>query len=506
MKLFWTDAHINPHTNHLKDLTVWLEHAKQVIDFMPIAYYPYFMRDFNGFGMEDILDMDVVQKDFSFVQEFVRNSNRDYEFPVFLGYEWQGAGKDGDHNVFYLDDDQPLIHCMRYKELCDKLPKGRAIAIPHHLAYQVGSRGKNWATHNSEYSPFAEIFSSHGSSESDITHLPMMRHIHMGPRTSGTGVSDGLKQGIKMGIIASGDNHSVPAMFGHGFMAVWAEELTRESLWEAMLSRRVYGVTGDKISLCYKANNEYMGSTIAIDKDVRHEIVVRGSNFVDRVELLLDEKVVKSFNHQKEWDANIHTGKITFKFRLELGWGPDTRVFHDITTRVWKGELRTSGKIIGIEKCFTAMGQYVNHDDSSAEFTLTTNKTTQTGKWMGVSSIENQSLIFEITDDIDGVLEINIDNKSYDIQIRELLMGGKLHALEDEVKELIKSRYGITEHYRDDPFWHNAYKVKLHQAVPEKCYNVELEHITSKYEKGCYRIRVHQLNGHMAWSSPIWIE
>lgn len=507
-KLFWTDAHTNPHTDQIKELKEWLEHAKEVIDFWPVAYYPYYMRKVNGFGVEDIYDKEIVDKDWQYLQQFVKENNKEGEFPIFLGYEWQGSGLDGDHNVFYLEDDQPLHRCMRYSELCEKLPEGKAIAIPHHLAYQVGDRGKNWETHNDTYSPFVEIFSSHGCSESDRHHLPMLRHIHMGPRAYGTSVTDGLKHGHRIGIIASGDNHALPAVYNHGYMGVWAEENTRESLWHAMLNKCVYGVTGDKISLCYQANNALMGQSVKAKGDkVNHKISVEASDSIHRIELYQNEQLVKDLTHTGKWENTEFKGSVAFKFRLELGWGPDTRVFPDITTRVWQGSLNTTGRIIDVEKCWTAMGQSLKVDKSSAEFSLTTHKTTQTGKWMGPSPIENQALVFHIEADIDSDLVLDIDGYNYKVTVRELLQTGQLHGLVEEAHELIATHYDVQDHYRNDPFWHNAYKIKVHQAIPEQAFKLDCQlSTTSEQDVDVYRVKIFQTNGHMAWSSPIWVD
>ena len=74
----------------------------------------------------------------------------------------------------------------------------------------------------------------------------------MGPRTGGTSVFDGLKKGKKVGIIASGDNHVVAAQYGHGFAGVLAENNTPESIWDAILKRRVYGMTSGRVELIYE--------------------------------------------------------------------------------------------------------------------------------------------------------------------------------------------------------------------------------------------------------------
>ncbi|MDP0488650.1 MAG: hypothetical protein Q7K36_03960, partial [Fusobacterium sp. JB020] len=192
MKLLWCDLHANIHSEQLENIEEWYNFAKEMTDFWPIAYYPFYMRkDETGLGVEDIHSKEIREKDWEHIREFVNKYSTD-KYLLFMGYEWQGAGLDGDHNVFYKENNEKLYAPMRYSELTEKLPLNKSVAIPHHLAYALGHRGKNWETHNEAYSPFVEIFSSHGSSESDITDIHMGRHVHMGPRTSGTDVMSGL--------------------------------------------------------------------------------------------------------------------------------------------------------------------------------------------------------------------------------------------------------------------------------------------------------------------------
>ena len=49
----------------------------------------------------------------------------------------------------------------------------------------------------------------------------MDRHIHMGPRTGVTAVEKGWEKGHQFGVIASGDNHSVPGVYGFGTLLYW---------------------------------------------------------------------------------------------------------------------------------------------------------------------------------------------------------------------------------------------------------------------------------------------
>ncbi len=155
------------------------------------------------------------------------------------------------------------------------------------------------------------------------TPFTMDRVASMGPRVSGGTVQDGLARGYRVGIIASGDNHSgFPGVWGNGLVGVWAAELTREGLWQAFRSRRVYGVTGDRISLAFEVNGLGMGSVgkTAGIADMRAHIV--GCHAIDRVELLRNERVLYTYCHSGIWDVPGGDGPIRLKMRIDFGWGP----------------------------------------------------------------------------------------------------------------------------------------------------------------------------------------
>jgi hypothetical protein len=513
-KLFWGDLHSNIHHNQIDEMEKWYEFAKEVTDFWAVAYYPYYMKKLDsGLGIEDIYDKETREKDWEIVKEFCREKDskagKDGNIPVFAGYEWQGSGLDGDHNVFYLENNGGLFVPLRYEELCSLLPLGKAIAIPHHPAYALGNRGKNWETHNPLFSPFSEIFSSHGSSESGYTDMHMLRHIHMGPRTGGTSVFDGLLNGHETGIIASGDNHSVPAMYGHGLMACYSEDNTKEKIWEAMLKKHVYGVTGNKIKLKYNLNDAMMGDKINQKPPYEHVIETETGDALDRIELIRNGILEEVYTHSGKWEEKEITGEVTFKFRTEFGWGPDLRIYPDITKKKWSGSLTTSGEILSIEKCWTSYGQKLNWEEKNkCSFELTTYKTSQSGKWMGPSPVTTESFIFEIKADIDSDIILETEGKVFKYSVRSILNNTQLISFEEESRELSKERFGFDSFYRNDNFHHNAYKVLIHRGTPEDGYKVCWKTVTTdkKKEKDFYLVKVFQRDGNIAWSSPIWVE
>ena len=506
--ILFTDLHSNVHHNQIDELDMWYKQAQEVLDFWAIAYYPYYMRKEEGaMPVEDIYDMDIVQKDWQAIKKYL-NEQKDNGYPVFLGYEWQGAGLDGDHNVFFKDDGD-LINPMRYEDLCKQLVDA-ALAIPHHLAYTLGHRGKNWQTHNEERSPFAEIYSSHGSSESGYTDIHMNRHIHMGPRTGGTSVVDGLKAGHEVGIIASGDNHVVPGMYGHGYAAVLATENNKDAIWDALKKRRVYGVSHNKILLNYEVDEHIMGSSFDTDKQsFTHQVDVEAGDKISRIELIKDGDVLETYAHNLSAAESlpVDTDQVTFKFKIEFGWGPDTRIFEDITSKIWEGQVRTEGEILSVEKCWTSPNQKVNElTENMCDFTLESHKSSQTGKWMGPSPVTTEGFIFEMKAPIDSTVTFDIDGKTYEKTVRDILDNTDLFVQYDEAKQLVKERFGLTDYYRSDPFYHNAYKVRLLKGSTEKEYKTYVTFdVKQDVGKSFYYVKAIQRDGAVAWSSPIWI-
>ena len=73
----------------------------------------------------------------------------------------------------------------------------------------------------------------------------MIRHSNGGRSTSNT-VAVQLAKGLRFGVVASSDNHrGYPGAYGEGLLGVWANDLTREGLFDAIRKRRDYAWPGN---------------------------------------------------------------------------------------------------------------------------------------------------------------------------------------------------------------------------------------------------------------------
>mgnify|MGYP001177945006 CR=1 FL=1 len=506
-KILWTDMHSNLHHEKINELPLWIDQMKETMDFWPFAYYPYYMRkDESGMPVEDMYPQEIIEQDWEYIRSQVNQANKE-GFPMFMGYEWQGAGLDGDHNVFFRDNFQQMEYPLRYEELVNVFKHTDAIGIPHHLSYQLNHRGKNWDTHNDAFSPFVEIYSSHGSSESDLTTIDMNRHIHMGPRSGKTSVIRGWEKGHKFGVIASGDNHACPGVYGFGYCGVLAKSNSKDDIWDALINKRVFGVSKERAELFFSIDDTIMGSEVKASKNSKLLLNVKAGNAIDRIEIIQDGHTTDMISHGLGQKKEVKHGLVRFKFHLELGWGPDRRIFPDIKQRLWQGSLDTTGKIITIEKTWSNFGQKLyNVTENHCDFDITSYKTTATGKWMGPSAVTTEGFIFEIEDDINSTMTLTLDGKEYELKIRDILYSSEVYPLYEEVEDLLKDTYNFKEYYRSDPWWHNAYKFKVNQGVLQDDYTVNLATTIDTTSCDVVRVKIHQKNGGVIWSSPIFIQ
>jgi hypothetical protein len=487
------------------DLPAALEHARAVLDFWPIAYYPHTYVYTNGWRKEAMQPDGVLHPAWRAICDLARQGNRPGELVVFPGFEWQGDGRHGDHNVFFLDDDPPLLRSPTLPDLYADIRRAglRAIVIPHHTGYYPGVRSKDWSVHDAELSPFVEVFSAHGCSEMDEECLGLRRNWHMGPGVSGGMYADALDRGLKIGAVASTDEHAGnPGSWGQGLMGCHARSLTREALWEAFAARRVYGVTGDRIELDLDVEGAVMGEVIARRGKVRVRVGVRGSDAIDRVELLRNNRVIATHCHNGTWDPPGGDGRIRAKFRVEAGWGPAPSDIPDLPPRQWACAIEVhDGAVVSAEKCWRQRGQRLGTvGGRRREFGFITRQH---------PVVPSEANVFEIEARLRDTIRLDLDGRKVCLTLAEAMAGSRIVAFMDETAAEARRR-GVDPDalHRPDLLYFWSYKVKLHRAIPEAGFTAELDHTDADPPAGAnhYRARVTQRNGQAAWSSPVWVE
>jgi len=91
--------------------------------------------------------------------------------------------------------------------------------------------------------------------------------------------------------------------------------------------------------------------------------------------------------------------------------------------------------------------------------------------------------------------------------LADAMQRGNLLVFDKETRRMVRDQFGIESDDIEnrDLFYHNSWIVKRHVAVPEVGYVSRIEWEDQNMKPGSwYYVRLSQLNGQMAWSSPIW--
>jgi hypothetical protein len=408
------------------------------------------------------------------------------DFVALLGYEWHSS-LFGDYCMIFCEDQPDLFLPDDVESLLDFAQSRSALAIPHHVGYKRGWRGANFDHYRSSPSPVVEIFSEHGCTETDRAPYPMIRHSNGGRSTANTIVPQ-LLQGKRFGFVASSDNHrGFPGAYGEGVVGVWASELTRAALFEAIRARRTYAATGDRIVLEFSINRAPMGSEIAATSDRQIDIRVEGQDPIASIDLVRNGKVI-----QRSFPEDIATtvqlpGKA--KCRLQYGWGPWAAL--DLG-RVcdWDLSIALQGaEFLQAIPCFQS-GPYdeLRRDRlqivSQRELALRS----FTSRDACYAEDPTKSIVVEINGDRDALVNV---------QLRKPIE----HAVQIPLAKLIEDN--VVEF--TGVFTSESYIVGRLMSETETSAAIRWSDSRNNTPADWYYVRVVQHNGQMAWSSPIWV-
>ncbi|MFB6196396.1 MAG: DUF3604 domain-containing protein [Haloplanus sp.] len=201
------------------------------------------------------------------------------EFVTFHCYEWSAnTALGGDHNVYFRGDDPEIVRSSNWLTGARERREGtRPVAalyerfadrddvliVPHQ-----GGRPATLETLDPETTPFVEIVSCWGVFE--------------------WFAEEAYDRGYPVGVVGGSDDHSgrpgtappdnLPKHnVEGGLMAARAPELTRDALWDAFTGRHVYATTGDRILLDVRLDGARMGDRVAVSGVPELDVTVHGT-------------------------------------------------------------------------------------------------------------------------------------------------------------------------------------------------------------------------------------
>lgn len=461
LKIYWGDLH---------------GQTRSTLGTGTVEEYFQFARDVSGldFCSWQGNDFQVTKEDWGEVKRQVRSFHIPGRFITFLGYEWSGltpAG--GDHNIYFLNDDEKIyrsshaliedtqdIQTDRYpvSKLWETFQgKKDVIAVPH-----VGGRYANFDFYNPEFIPLIEVYSQGGCFE--------------------WFAEEAIKRGLKVGFIAGSDDHTgrlgltyplcktshCKCTFGvkGGYAAVYANKLTRRSLWDAFLKRHCYATTGERIVLSFIADGDkMMGDEYHTEKPPRFSLEVIGTDSLMEVEIKRELATIYRYPSPSQLKKEKNLLKIQWS-----GVRVKTRSKHTL----WDGGLVVKkGKILSFQEfAFDRYGE-------------------------GITQVSNQHLEWKSTTygDPNGVI-LNLDTS----EDTEIIFYSK-----QKTFSFKPSRISYEPKIIDAGSIDQKVKISL-VPLRKGPDNLSLEYTDDEIKGGMnpYWVKVLQYDGAMAWSSPIF--
>jgi hypothetical protein len=415
--------------------------------------------------------------------ETIEAQNSLDEFITFPSFEWHSM-QYGDHCIYYKQGagmeiiDAPDLPAMRRSLHALDTP---TLLVPHHIAYKRGYRGINWEAFSSELSPVVEIFSFHGSSESSDGPYPYLHS--MGPRHGQSTAQHGWASGHVFGVIGSTDHHNAfPGSYGYGRLGVWADNLSRDAIWQAIEQRRTYALTGDRIDLAFALNQQFMGSICAASEERLIEVAVQAGDAIDTIDLLHNNQII----HRENGFGQPATAP-RYKVHVEMGWGEQAEPFAwDVAIEVEAGVLRE------VEPRLRGYGPSERpHDDRFAfsdwqrEGSNRVCLRTRTRQNPSLHTAATEGLALVIEGDSATRLRASVNGQDVEVSLDELCSGARSFYTAGFVSPALC----------------------FHRAVPasddERQFTFLHRHQSA--QRDWYTVRVKQRNNQWAWSSPIWI-
>ncbi len=303
--VYWGDTHC--HSRFSADTSAYNDQIA-----LPEDDYRY-ARDKSALDFLTVTDHveDLTEEEWQTTQKTAALFNEPGRFVTFSSFEatFQPSRKNGDKNVYFLQDDEDFIQEGTTEDLYGNLRSRKTplMVIPHlHVP-------TNWELHDPLLERVVEIYAHWGCYLSPDSRPELVAGKE---RPAESYVSHALEQGAKLGFIASAD-HS----WGHpgddfwwqisnhngGLAAVYAPELTRDAIWDSLWNRHCYATTRARIILKTSINGSPMGSEIELPQgEARYiSITAHGTAAINKVRLIKNNGLLREWKIDTKLDVEL---------------------------------------------------------------------------------------------------------------------------------------------------------------------------------------------------------
>ena len=286
-------------------------------------------------------DMWMDDAEWKLLDELTRKTTKEGRTVSFLGYEWTSTRElGGHHNVFFRTPGRPRVPIQKAPRL-EQLYAGLnaaerqddVLVIPH--AHVAG----DWRKNDAGIERVVEIVSNHGTFE------------WFGNRY--------LANGFKVGFIGGADDHrSRPGRTGSrpdtsqsgGLAAALAPAKNADAIFDALRARSTYATSGERIVLDANANGKLPGSELPAGGRLKLACKVAGTAPIDQID------VVK--NGEVAYSRSYLTAPLASHVWVQVGFESSSAVYGEALDnprayRPWKGTLRVEGaRVVSVRPVF----------------------------------------------------------------------------------------------------------------------------------------------------------
>lgn len=441
--------------------------------------------DFAGLSEHDVWLDDAEWRE---MQRLARRSTEDGRFVALLGYEWTTPrALGGHHNVFFRTPDKERVAVQEaptlpdlYEGLHERVAPEETLVIPH--AHQAA----DWTRSDADLQRLVEIYSMHGTFE-------WFGNLY-------------LENGFEVGFIAASDDHRARPGYAHGqtraplaqwggLAAVLAPEATIDAVFDGLRSLRAYATSGPRILLDVTLNGRPMGTRQRFAE--RREILLRamGTAPIDHIDVIKNGDVVYS--------SHYLGAPLRGRAWIQIGFESSSEVFRGRDNprpyRVWEGTLEVEGaellrvRPVGFENPYLERASIDEAVPSRVRFRTETRgrRDVLLLELDGATPATTLSFVLEPTREY-GFAPILVRPPA-EIPRQELRL-----SLGDLVDSRLQRELRVGEHVD---------RIRVQVVDPERPFDrdFELTDLDSPAPGDYYYLRVTQLDGGRAWSSPFWV-
>jgi hypothetical protein len=476
-RIYWGETH--GHTSYAEGqgtVDNFFRYGREdgLLDFIALSEHDAWMDDWEWSTLVDAVD----------------RFNVPNEYVVFLSFEWTARVQyGGHHNILYRTapgrNRVPVQTAPSLSDLIFGLKKENnpsdLLVIPH--AHMPG----DWRQNDPQLGRLVEITSMHGTFEWFGNYY--------------------LQHGHQIGFVGASDNHegrpgfsgdSSTGAFQHfgGLGAVLAPEKTSDAIFDAMRNIDAYATSdAARIILNAKLNNETMGTRVKFSPKREMLSTVMGTSPIDTIDVIKNGDIVETKHYLSAPLESECWVKISFESTSEHGMRDSPR-----GNRIWNGTIKVANaeisevKIPGLRNPYHERAQVDPNNPDTIEFHNETRGRSNTI----LVKLANASSDTGISIDLDRTMEAGI---TYPIRYRPSAFPKR--ALSVTLADVDRSGFHDIE-LQEGRFTDH---IGLEIYNPSGALDQEFSYLETKAttHDDYYYLRVTQLDGSRAWSSPWWV-